>query len=102
MKYYVDENGDSWIRFACRGICKGVYKSPTKKTIRIDCVNNHKNIGTLEKPTLVNKRNGAPLKSGSSLGIGQKNLCPCHAWLIDGVLVDKRGNKDATLELLDI
>ena len=99
MKYYVDENGDSWIRFRCPGVCRPV--NNRKGNIVAICVNNHKNIGTLDKPTLVNKRNGVPLKGGSSLGIGQARKCPCHAWLVDGVLVDKRGNKDATLEILE-
>ena len=99
-KFYEDEHGDAWIRFRCKGICCKTTQRKTKKMIRVDCVNNHKNIGTLEKPTLVNKIDGSPLASGSSLGIGQKNNCPCHAWLVDGVFVDSKGNRDETLELL--
>ena len=60
-KFYEDEHGDTWIRFRCKGICCKTTQRKTKKMIRVDCVNNHKNIGTLEKPTLVNKIDGSPL-----------------------------------------
>ena len=101
MKYYIDGTGDSWIRFRCPGVCRPVNIKKERITTTIG-VNNHKNIGTPEKPTLVGKKGGEPLKSGSSLGIDQVRGCSCHPWLVDGVFVDKRGNKITTLELLDI
>ena len=99
MKYYIDQNGDSWIRFRCPGVCRPV--NNRKGNIVAIGVNNHKNIGTPEKPTLVGKKGGEPLKSGSSLGIDQVRGCSCHPFLVDGVFVDKKGNKYPTLELLE-